>query len=347
MDQHRIDALVGQGFGCVLAGDFQSALKLYATVLAEHPDNGAAHYFSGQLLLALGQYQQGWAECEWRPAQTEFPPVIQRWRGEPLNGASILLAGEQGYGDNLHFVRYAPLVAERGGKVIVGTREGLGKLLSTVPGVAQVVEAGGPLPRLTHYAPMLSLPYIFGTTEETIPRAIPYIEADPERVAHWRQRLAWADDGPRVGLVWAGNADFMGDDRRSPGFDSYRQLLQVPGVTFFSLQKGGGPKAQMGPETPMNLFDLAPELNSFDDTAAAIMNLDLVISSCTSPAHLAGALGKPVWVVLSDFADWRWLRDRDDSPWYPSAQLFRRRIGGDWNEVMGRVAQALQRTFPL
>jgi hypothetical protein len=347
MDAHRLDELMALGFGCALAGDFQAALRHYAEILQQHPDIGMVHYSAGQLLLAEGHYQQGWAECEWRPPQTTFPPFIKRWQGEFLDGASILIAGEQGFGDNLQFVRYAPMVAERGGRVIVGTREGLGRLMSTAPGVEQVVEAGQPLPRLSHYVPMLSLPYIFDTTEDTIPQDIPYISADPERVAHWRERLAWADDGPRVGLVWAGNADFLSDERRSPGFESYRALFQVPGITFFSLQKGEGDKAAIRTDLPMNLFDLAPELTSFDETAAAIMNLDLVISSCTSPVHLAGALGKPVWVVLTDFADWRWLRDRDDSPWYPSARLFRRQIGGDWTEVLARVASELRKAFPL
>ncbi len=347
MDKHCADQLMADGFRAAAKGDFGSALAIYAQVLEAYPEADLAHYSLGQLLLADGIYPQGWTECEWRPAQTVFPPSFKRWQGEPLANEAILIAGEQGFGDNLQFVRYAPMVAARGGRVIVGAREGLGNLLSTVPGVEMVVEAGQPLPSLTHYIPMLSLPHVFATDEATIPNTVPYLRADPERVEHWRKRLAWADDGPRVGVVWAGNGQFAGDERRSPGFDPFRILFQVPGVTFFSLQKGGGSKACIGGDTPMNLFDLGPELASFDDTAAVIMNLDLVISSCTSPVHLAGALGKPVWVVLSTFPDWRWLRHREDSPWYPTARLFRQKNEGDWNEVLLRVAQALSRAFPL
>jgi len=335
----EIDELIALGFTHVLAGDHQAALDVYARILVDHPDNAVAHYYAGQLLLANGYFTEGWAECEWRP-QESMPPSIPRWNGEADKDAVVLISGEQGYGDSIHFARYAAMVAPLVSKVVVGTLPGLGRLMSTVPGVGEVVEALQPLPRLTHYIPMLSLPFLFRTDLRTMPNRVPYMTADPDRVERWRQRLSWVD-GPKIGLVWAGNAGFLGDHRRSPGFEPYQALLAVPGVTFFSLQKGDGAKALSGRSLPPNLFDLAPELESFDDTAAAIMNLDLVISSCTSPAHLAGALGRPVWIVLSSIPDWRWFREGEVSPWYPSARLFRQNRDEPWRSVLERVAHSL------
>ena len=295
------------------------------------------------MLLANGQFEQGWAECEWRPVD-RLPPTIHRWQGESLadypGGAVLLVAGEQGLGDILHFVRYVPLLESCGAKIVVGGLPGLSGLLPTVPGVSTVVVQGDPLPRITHYVPMLSLPYIFKTTRENIPANIPYVSANAQKVELWRDRLSWAE-GPKVGLVWAGNPDFNGDHRRSPGFEAFRALLNVPGILFFSLQKGAGSLALDGRVMPYNLFDLGPEIQDMDDTAAIMMNLDLVISSCTSPVHLAGALGRPVWVVLSSFPDWRWFREGDTSPWYPTARLFRQKPGETWGPVLDRVAQSL------
>ena len=339
MTPQEIEDLIALGFTQAVAGDHQAALDTYSRILAHDPANAVAHYYAGQLLLMNGAFEQGWAECEWRP-QDVLPPTVPRWMGEPLDDGVLLVAGEQGYGDSIHFARYVSMAAPLVSKVVLGTLPGLGRLMSTVPGVGEVVEAGQPLPRLTHYVPMLSLPYIFKTRLETIPAAVPYMQPDPDRVEYWRQRLSWAD-GPKVGVVWAGNPDFKSDFRRSPGFDPYRALFAIPGITFFSLQKGGGSSALNGRSMPGSLFDLGPELHSFDDTAAIMMNLDLVISSCTSPAHLAGALGRPVWIILSSFPDWRWFRDGERSPWYPTARLFRQKPQEPWADVLERVALSL------
>ena len=340
MSPEQISQTIVDAFRLARLGDYAGAIDLYRAIIGEHPDNGTAHYYMGQLLLAQGRYDPGWAECEWRPV-TEMPPSIVRWTGDPIPGGTLFIAGEQGYGDNIQFVRYASLVAERAGcPVVVGTRTGLGVLTATVPGLSHVVEEGGALPKLTHYVPLLSLPHIFQTRAETIPASIPYMAVNPAKVAEWKERLEWID-GPKIGLVWAGNAGFSGDYYRSPGFDPFRILFQVPGVTFFSLQKGDGAQALSQNALPANLFDLSVDIETFEDTAAAIMAMDLVISSCTSPVHLAGALGKPVWVVLSSFPDWRWQLERDDSPWYPSARLFRQERDEPWSGVLTRVAQAL------
>lgn len=291
----------------------------------------------GQMLLLHGDYRRGLPLAEYRP-QPDLRAV--RWRGQPLAGETVLIRGEQGFGDNIQFVRYAAPLATRGARVVVGSPAGLGALLATAPGVSCVVEPGQGLAPPDFEVPMMSLPHIFGTTLRTIPAPIPYLTADPGLVAAWRDRLS-SYPGLKVGLVWGGNPAAPYDSRRSPGLAPYLALLDVPGVTFFSLQKGP-PAAQMeGARLATNFVDLGPELVDFSQTAAAMESLDLIISSCTSPAHLAGALGRPVWVVLASFPDWRWLLERDDSPWYPSARLFRAAHGEDWGRVLGRVRFAL------
>lgn len=325
-----------EAFRLAEAGDISGAIRIYQTHVAANRDDTLASAFLGQLLLLCGDYPRGWSLHERRP----IPGLpSRRWHGEPLKGSTIFIHGEQGFGDNIQFVRYASLVAARGGKVIVGCPTGLGRLLSTVPGVSAVVEPGQIMEPPERSVPMLSLPYILGTRLSNIPNQVPYITPDPALVERWAGRLA-GYAGLKIGLVWGGNAQAEYDYRRSPGLAPYLQLLDVPGASFFSLQKGDGAAALAG-GVPPGLTDLGAEISSFDDTAAIMANLDLVISSCTSPAHLAGALGRPLWVVLAAFPDWRWLLDRDDSPWYPSARLFRRRRDGDWNEALGRVRQAL------
>lgn len=339
--QDPFDLLIGQAFSRLLVGDREGAVAIYDQVLVQYPDSATAHHYKGQVLLAQERYEEGWAECEWR-SNAAMPPTLPRWKGERLGADdTIFLAGEQGYGDNIHFIRYAPFVAAMGAKVVAGTRAGLGRLISTVPGLDAVVEEGGELPPLTRYVPLMSLPYIFTTRANSIPASIPYMSADPQLEAQWRDRLDWAADGLRIGLVWAGNPDLPGDERRSVGLDAFRVLFQIPGITYFSLQKGGGAKALDGISMPENLFDLGSVIQSFDDTAAIIRNLDLVITVDTAVAHLAGAMGRPVWVVLPTLPDWRWLLDRTDSPWYPTARLFRKEAGEDWPATMLRLAQAL------
>jgi hypothetical protein len=238
-------------------------------------------------------------------------------------------------------VRYATQVAARGGTVVVATRAGLRPLFATVPGVSEVIETGETIGTLHYQIPMLSLPYVFATRLETIPARVPYMSADSARVARWRERLSVAN-GLRVGLVWSGNTDAVYNARRSPGLAALRPLLDLSGVTFFGLQMGGGRKDLEGAELPASFVDLGPELTGFSETAAAMVALDLIISPCTSPAHLAGALARPLWVMLGIDPDWRWLLGRDTSPWYPTARLFRTPIGGDWRDPVGRMRAELE-----
>ncbi|HVY03001.1 MAG TPA: hypothetical protein VG983_05035 [Caulobacterales bacterium] len=327
-------------FAQVLAGDVAGAIRTYRDRLRAAPRDSDLHHSLGHLLLMTGDFAAGLEECEWR-RQPKGPPV-PRWRGAPLNGARILVHGEQGFGDNFQFVRYASLVADRGGKVVLGTRAGMKPLLMTVPGVVEVVSSGEPLADIACHVPMMSLPYVFGTRLETIPNAVPYMTADPARVAAWKQRLA-AYPGLKVGLVWSGNTAAVYNKRRSPGFQALRPLIDCPGVTAFGLQMGGGREDLDGAALPGAFVDLGPDLTDFAETAAAMTALDLIVSPCTSTAHLAGALGRPLWVMLATAADWRWFLDRDDSPWYPTARLFRQAAEGDWTAPVARMRADLER----
>ncbi|HRQ83110.1 MAG TPA: hypothetical protein PKZ97_18515, partial [Azospirillaceae bacterium] len=256
-----------------------------------------------------------------------------RWRGEPLAGKSILLYEEQGRGDAIQFARFGPVVAALGATATVEVGADLVPLFRhSFAGLATVIETGAPVPPTDFVCPLMSLPLALGATPERIPGAVPYLFADPAKAATQRRRLE--SDKLNVGVVWAGNPAFADDRRRSPGYAPLAPLFAVPGVRWFGLR--------MGPAPYPNYADLGPEvIADFSDTAAIMAGLDLVISSCTAAAHLAGALGRPVWVMLAKAADWRWLADRDDSPWYPTARLFRQNRAGDWDDVAARIAAAL------
>ncbi|CAO3406803.1 tetratricopeptide repeat protein [Azospirillum largimobile] len=321
------------------------AAAAFERALAERLQDAGLHWNLGFARLMAGDYVGGWPELEWRRHDDRAEPPWRRfsqpaWRGEALEGRTILLYAEQGLGDTLQFLRYVPLVAARGGRVVLEVQPSLLPLAAGVEGPAQVIARGDPLPPFDLECPLMSLPRAFGTVVDEVPATVPYLKADPARVAVWRGRLAPAD-GLRVGLVWAGNPRFPGDDQRSPRLASLRGLFDVPGCRFYGLQMGPGREDLAGAALPDRFTDLGPEICDFADTAAILANLDLVISSCTGPAHLAGALGVPLWVALPFSADWRWMTGRDDSPWYPTARLFRQPAPGDWRSVAGRMAAEL------
>jgi Tfp pilus assembly protein PilF len=326
------------------------AAAAYRAELALDPDNASAHYNLAEACLRLGRLDEGWSEMEWRFRSGRVKDPLARagarWHGERLAGRTVLLDCEQGLGDALHFVRYAPLIAARGGRVVVRVYPALERLMRRIAGI-EVVATTAPLPRFDLYLPMLSAPHVFATTLDTIPASMPYLAADPADVAAWRERLA-PYDGLRVGLVWAGaprqndpDAQRI-DKRRSISLDTFAALAGIPGVTLVSLQKRP-PAAQLeNPPPGLALIDPMGEVGDFADTAALIENLDLVVSVDTSVAHLAGGLGKPVWILSRFDGCWRWLTDRDDSPWYPTARLFRQERSEDWSGAVGRLAAALR-----
>jgi len=272
--------------------------------------------------------------------------ALPLWNGEAIGDRVILLHAEQGFGDTLQFCRYVPRMPD-GAKVVLEVQRPLVGLLSRLPGITTIVARGETLPRFDLHCPLMSLPRAFGTTLETIPGTTPYVAADPRRAVSWRERLAGLD-GLRVGLVWAGSRRsgpelLAVDRRRSIGLETMASLGEVPGVSFISLQKGE-PGAQSGnPPRGMALQDFTAKLRDFEDTAALIDGLDLVISVDTAVAHLAGALGKPVWLLNRFDTCWRWLLNREDSPWYPLLRQFRQPSSGDWNTPMRAAQDALQR----
>ena len=319
----------------------RAAIENFGRAAMLAPDHVDARFNLGCQMLAAGNWEHGWREFEWRLRRGVPVPDRgeARWTGEPLEGRSIRLYAEQGHGDGIQFIRYAPLVAARGGRVLVECPAPLVTLFETVDGVHSVHPLGE-APDADFQCPLMSLPHVFGTRLESLPARVPYVKADPARVAHWRARM---DGGTelRVGLVWAGNAQFRGDHLRSPGLAVLRPLLDVPGVRFFGLQVGEGRGDLDRVPVPDGLCDLGGEVTDFADTAAVMASLDLVIASCTGSAHLAGALGVPVWVLLAYAPDWRWMHGREDSPWYPTARLFRQRRYGDWAVGAARAAAAL------
>jgi tetratricopeptide (TPR) repeat protein len=310
------------------------------------PEFAEAHYNLGLIYMLKGDFAQAWPEYEWRWRSKGFPSprgefVQPRWDGGDLNGRTILLHSEAGFGDTIQFVRYAPMVASRGGKVLLECQAPLLGLMRGLPGVEQLVTTNEPLPHFDVHCPMMNLPLAFGTTMQTIPATVPYLRADPSLIESWRVRLGRADGQLRIGLIWAGNQRFRLDRTRSLNLQQLSPLARVPGIKFFSLQKGPPADQAKTPPEGLQLINLGPDLMNFSDTAAVMSSMDLIISTDTSVAHLAGALARPVWVMLQLMPDWRWHLEREDSPWYPTMRLFRRKNWGDWPEVIERVALAL------
>ncbi|KAA0576470.1 glycosyltransferase [Azospirillum sp. B21] len=319
-------------------------------LIAERPDEAGAHTLLATCLLMRGDLAAGFREYEWRTrlvdGQVEArglptPP----WTGGALDGRRILLHDEQGLGDGIQFARYAPLLARRGARVILECNDALVRLFATLPGVEAVVGRSAPTPEHDGHAALMSLPHLLGTTLATVPAEVPYLAAEPSLIAMWRDRLEPARVGLRVGLVWAGNASLPDDPKRSPGLEPLLPLLDLPGVAFVSLQKGDGRAdlERLGGRLPTGFHDVGDALDDLADTAAVVAQLDLVISVDSAVAHLAGALGRPVWTILRAESEWRWMLERTDIPWYPTMRLFRQVRAGDWSDVVAALRTALQR----
>jgi len=325
-----------------MAGRFPEARNVIVEARTAHPDDPDLQFAAGLLDLQLGNFPSGWSnyEARWscKGARKLSGPKRPWWNGEPLPGKTLLVRYEQGYGDTLQFIRYVPLIRQRVGRVIVECQGGLGRLLGTVAGIDEVVEAELPLPRFDVQVPLLSLPQIVGTTLETIPATVPYLGVDSARSAAWCQQLAGGEF--RVGIVWAGNPRHFHDRHRSIPAEAFAPLGKIDGVCLFSLQLGPG-RDQLA-ASGLACTDLAKKLTDFAETAAVVRNLHLVVCCDTSVAHLAGALGAPVWVVIGKSVDWRWLLARQDSPWYPTMRLYRQTTANDWASPLRRVASDLR-----
>lgn len=321
------------------------AMAFCRGALAADPDHAEAQTLLATCLLLKGEMHAGFAAYEWRTRLRDFPArrrdyAAPAWTGGDPAGLTLLVHDEQGLGDGIQFARYLPLLAGQGARVIVECAPPLTRIFATLPGVETIIAHGAPVPPHDAHVPLLSLPHLLGMAER--PDTVPYLSAEPALTTNWSWRLS-SFSGLKVGLVWAGNPDFKDDHRRSPGLAAFLPVLDVPGVSFFALQKGRGRVdiERLGGGLRKNLTDLGPEITDFADTAAIMANLDLVISSCTAPPHLAGALGRPVWTVLPLNADWRWRATGEETDWYPGMRLFRQQRTGDWGPVMTRVREAL------
>ena len=322
-------------------GKLEDAAALYAQALALAPDHVGAQFDRSMLQLLQSDYAIGWRNCESRfrvkkIAPRSFPQPL--WHGEPLNGARILLHDEQGLGDSLQFLRYLPGVHAAGGSVILAVQKKLRRIATQLPGVACLVHAGDPLPPFDWHCPLMSLPAACGTTLKTIPAQVPYLSA-PRDAIEAAAALYWPKTGGRVGLAWAGRPDNQTDETRSMPLTLLNPLFGIENVHFFSLQMGSA--AEQSADVNADITDLASVTTDFADTAAHMAHMDLVITVDTSVAHMAGALARPTWVLLSNAADWRWLLNREDSPWYPTVRLFRQPKLGDWTSVIEAVRIAL------
>ena len=329
---------------------YGEALASYDRALALRPQHVMAHCNAAALRLLTGDFDRGWVHYEWRWMKKSVVPLKRNfsqpsWHGDdPIAGKTILLHSEQGLGDAIQFCRYVPLVAARGARVIFEVQKTLQTLMHSLGGIAQIAPKGGSLPAFDLHCPLVSLPLAFGTRLETIPSATAYLSAPVQRVTTWQSRLQ-GQRHPLIGLVWSGNPGHERDRERSVGLREFLPLLDALDgeATFVSLQKDVRAADAALLKERADVLDYSNELEDFSDTAALISQLDLVISVDTSVAHLAGALGKPVWILLTYFPDWRWLLGRDDSPWYPTARLLRQDESRTWDGVIARVGKALRK----
>lgn len=334
------------------SGSHRQALLAYQRAVALDPAYAAGQWNLALLRLVLGEFLSGFAGFEWRlklPREQYARPDygVPLWRGEPIDGQSILLYAEQGLGDTLQFIRYVPVLVAQGAVVVVDCPPPLSRLLTGMRGISKVLVPGELPPDVDFACPTMSLPFLFQTTLATIPNQVPYLSIPAADRAAWAARLEPGRGKLKVGLVWAGDprphdveANRV-DRRRSIPLDQMAKLLAVPGIEFYSLQKGAGMFELHQSSLRGRLCDWSDELRDLTDTGALIEQLDLVISVDTAVVHLAGALGKPVWMMSRFDGCWRWLLERNDSPWYPTLRLFRQRKPLDWTDVIGEVCDAL------
>jgi tetratricopeptide (TPR) repeat protein len=342
------DALNNMGNALKAQGRIKEALPYYERVRDLKPDDPEIHNNIAMALLGIGRFEEGWREYEWRWKASQLAEARRNyaeplWRGEEGGDRTLYIYAEQGLGDTIQFCRYASYAAKRGWKVILEVQPELLSLMKSLDGVDAAFCPGAPVPRFDMQCPTMSLPVAFNTRVDTIPANIPYLSAEAAKKSLWSERLASDPKGFRVGLVWTGNSRHFSLDlsaanmRRSLPPDALSPFQGMNGIQFYSLQKNG-----YNLETDLGMIDHMNACADFSDTAALIDNLDLVISVDTSVAHLAGAMGKPIWLLNRFDTCWRWFVDREDSPWYPTMRIFRQTTSGDWASVIARVKTELE-----
>jgi tetratricopeptide (TPR) repeat protein len=337
------DGWINLGYALERQRRLADARHCYDRALALDPQLAQARFNRSMVLLAQGDYPEGWEDYEWRWQASGYPrPAFPqgKWDGSALRGETVLLYTEQGFGDAIQFVRYAAAVAERGGRAMVRCQPELQRLLRSVPGVSGTL-APHQTTEFDLHCPLLSLPRVLRTTIDTIPAQVPYIVPDPMLASEWRARLRDGQAGIKVGLVWASHSMMPNAGLKSTTLSAFAPLREVPGVRFYSLQTGAAGR-QAATAGPIPLIDHTDRIGDFADTAALIANLDLIIAVDTAVAHLAGAMRKPVWTMLRYAPDWRWYPDTPGSSWYPSMRLYRQRVLGDWAGVCDEIAKDLR-----
>ena len=328
--------------------DYDEAIECYNKTIELAPDYAQAYYSRGMSYLRYGRFAKGWEDYQWR-LKTDGTKILLRcdkpwWRGENFQGKTLLVQSEQGFGDSIQFVRYLPMVKDRGTKVILAEKPELIDLFRDLEGIDDLVSAGeledGNV-KYDLYVPLLNLPGIFNTTADNIPARIPYLSAKEPKVAHWRNKTA--TEAFKIGIAWAGNPIHTNDHNRSCALQNFTPLAEIDNVKLFSLQKGPGIEQIKNWQGATELIDLGQDFEDFTDTAAAIENMDLVISVDTSVLHLAGAMAKTAWALIPCNSDWRWMLNRQDSPWYPTITLLRQKQHGNWKELFHRVAHRVEK----
>jgi tetratricopeptide (TPR) repeat protein len=334
-----------QGVALRETGQFNEALNSFKRAIQFNPDLEDAHQNLSALYLLLGNFQDGWREYRWfwnlrGPYHDLQKPL---WDGSDIKGKILLLHAGAGFGDTIQFIRYVPMIKERGASVIIGCQKEIGSLLKGVEGIEQVIIEGERLPHFDVQSSMFRLPIIFDTKIDSIPNKVPYITVIPQLVGEWKEKVILDKHSFRIGLTWAGGHRIGIYCHRTFPPELFSGLSNLKNAAFYSLQIGGQRDEIQGVLRDLNLIDFTGDIKDFSDTAALIENLDLIISIDTSVAHLAGALGKPVWTLLPYVPDWRWMLNRDDSPWYPTMRLFRQPSPGDWNSVISKLHNELEK----
>ena len=348
LEPGNADNLVNLSLIFVDVDDRERAIACLLRALGQKHEHADGHLALAQNLLSMGEFGPGWLEYEWRneteAGKNTMPKMTSaHWNGMPIPKGRILLVGDQGYGDTIQFARYIPMVAERCEEVVLGCSAEMGPILQNIPGVKQYCHRWNDVPGHAAHCRLSTLPYLFQTRLDTIPAPMPYLKADPARIAVWREKFATQlPAGKRIGLAWTGRPTHPNDRRRSLPLARLRPIAEAAkGAVFVSLQKPM-PAADLGAVANFpGMVDLSADLTDFGETAAVIENLDMVVTVDTSMGHLAGALAKPAWIMLPKAADWRWMLDRSDSPWYPTVRLFRQGYPGAWDVVLAEVAGAL------
>ncbi|HEY7491993.1 MAG TPA: tetratricopeptide repeat protein [Candidatus Tectomicrobia bacterium] len=346
-EPEQAEAYNSLGYCYSRLGQPAPAVAAFEQAIALQPHYAQAHTNLGLAMLQLGDYARGFAEYEWRGQTGQFLPFQcphPQWDGRPIPDKTLLIHTEQGAGDAIQFARYLPLAAQRCGQLLLVCPPDLIPLLATLPGITQIRDAGAlTVAEFDTHLPLLSLPRVFGTTRATIPAVVPYFDVAALRRRKDLMALPQLESlaRPKVGLVWAGSPTYKHDRQRSCALQDFAPVLQTPGIAWYSLQTGDRSQELMQLPPDLRVQDLAPSLHDFGDTALLLDQLDLVLTVDTAVAHLAGALGKPVWVLLPAVPDWRWGLEGEQKPWYPTMRLFQQRRAGDWAAVMQRVAKIL------